>query len=78
MADLQSRPFRPDPQKCCERCCFGRGSHAAWCVVGHAVEAFTVAVERGYEEFVHQEWLRRLNSGTNPKNVFLGMSSTAP
>jgi len=31
MPDLQSRPFRPAPDKCCERCVFGRGDHAHWC-----------------------------------------------
>lgn len=28
---LTSRPYHPDPAKCCEACAFGRGEHAAWC-----------------------------------------------
>ena len=31
MSDLQSRPYKPDPEQCCEACAFGRGKHAAWC-----------------------------------------------
>lgn len=31
MTDLNSRPFRPNPQQCCEACVFGKGSHAAFC-----------------------------------------------
>lgn len=31
MPDLTSRPYKPDPEKCCERCAFGRGNHAIWC-----------------------------------------------
>jgi len=34
MSDLTSRPFRPDPQQACERCCFGSGYHAYWCELG--------------------------------------------
>ena len=30
---LQSRPYRPDPAKACELCCFGTGDHALWCPV---------------------------------------------
>ena len=26
---LYSRPYKP--QEACERCCFGRGTHAEWC-----------------------------------------------
>ncbi len=33
-ADLVSRPYKPDPGKCCERCVFGRGEHAEWCEKG--------------------------------------------
>lgn len=31
MADLMSRPYKPDPAACCEACVFGRGEHAEWC-----------------------------------------------
>lgn len=31
MADLQSRPYKPNPQQCCERCAFGSGKHAEFC-----------------------------------------------
>lgn len=27
-ADLMSRPYRPNPNLCCEACVFGRGEHA--------------------------------------------------
>ena len=33
MGDVTSRPFRPDPARCCERCVFNTGDHAAWCPV---------------------------------------------
>ena len=23
--------YKPNPEKACEACCFGRGEHAAWC-----------------------------------------------
>ena len=32
MTDLVSRPYHPDPKKCCELCIFGTGKHADWCV----------------------------------------------
>jgi hypothetical protein len=31
MTDLMSRPYAPSTEKCCERCVFGTGPHAAWC-----------------------------------------------
>ena len=31
MSDLQSRPYKPNPARCCEACAFGRGEHALWC-----------------------------------------------
>jgi hypothetical protein len=31
MEDIQSRPYKPDPEKCCEACVFGTGLHAPWC-----------------------------------------------
>lgn len=39
MSDITSRPFKPSPDKCCERCVFGRGEHADWCKRSHDVEA---------------------------------------
>lgn len=27
----RSNPYRPDPEKCCEACVFGRGQHSDWC-----------------------------------------------
>jgi hypothetical protein len=29
---LTSRVYAPNPEKCCERCVFGRGVHAEFCV----------------------------------------------
>ena len=29
--DFTSRRYQPDPEKCCERCVFGRGQHAEFC-----------------------------------------------
>ncbi len=34
MPDITSRPYRPNPEMACERCCFGRGPHATFC---HAI-----------------------------------------
>jgi hypothetical protein len=31
MIEFTSRPYRPDPSKCCERCCFNSGRHAEFC-----------------------------------------------
>lgn len=31
MADLQSRPYKPNPDVCCEACVFKGGPHALWC-----------------------------------------------
>ena len=31
MAEITSRPYKPDAKQCCEACAFGRGEHAAWC-----------------------------------------------
>lgn len=31
MPEIVSRVYRPDPQMCCEACCFGRGEHSQWC-----------------------------------------------
>lgn len=27
----RSNPYHPNPEKCCEQCCFGHGKHADWC-----------------------------------------------
>jgi hypothetical protein len=27
-----SNPYHPHPRHCCERCVFGSGQHAAWCM----------------------------------------------
>ena len=29
--NIRSRQYRPDPEKCCEKCCFGTGFHAEFC-----------------------------------------------
>lgn len=32
MTPIQSLPYRPDPAKCCDGCCFGgKNRHAEWC-----------------------------------------------
>lgn len=46
MSDLQSRVYRPDPEKCCERCAFDRGVHAKWCEVPARITAEWMAQER--------------------------------
>jgi hypothetical protein len=28
---IQSRPYQPNPEKCCEACCFGGDDHSPWC-----------------------------------------------
>lgn len=30
---LQSREYKPNAEKCCERCVFGTGAHANWCPI---------------------------------------------
>ena len=30
-AEIVSRVYQPDAARCCERCVFGTGEHAAWC-----------------------------------------------
>ena len=48
MGDLVSRPFNPDPEKCCLACIFGSGVHADFCplrprMIGDAEYTFTEA-----------------------------------
>ena len=33
MAEIQSKPYQPNPDLCCEACVFKRGQHATWCAV---------------------------------------------
>jgi hypothetical protein len=33
-SDLVSRPYQPNPEKCCEACAFGAQKHATWCCQG--------------------------------------------
>lgn len=33
MTPIHSRPYCPDPEKCCEGCCFGGDNHEPWCPV---------------------------------------------
>lgn len=48
MTDLNSRPYNPDPAKCCEACIFGRGEHADFCARGQ----FTLAEDRAIQEIL--------------------------
>lgn len=38
MTDLNSRPYKPDPAKCCEACIFGRGEHSGFCPSAEGLE----------------------------------------
>jgi hypothetical protein len=39
MPDIQSRPYKPNPDVCCERCVFTTGEHAPWCQsLGHQLD----------------------------------------
>ena len=31
MSEITSRVYQPSPDKCCDRCVFATGEHAAWC-----------------------------------------------
>ncbi len=31
---IVSRVYKPNPDKCCEACIFGRGEHVEWCAAG--------------------------------------------
>ena len=57
MADgNHSNPYRPHPAHCCERCAFGRGEHAPWCMAPEAVlQRAWAATERRYETMRDQE-----------------------
>ena len=51
MTDLMSRPYAPSTEKCCERCVFGSGPHAAWCQSDNArIERGTDCFDRTAEE----------------------------
>lgn len=61
-SDLQSRPYRPDPQQCCEACAFGRGEHAEWCearVVDPGFRLFT-GTEKEYLACYRKAWREAL------------------
>ena len=40
---LQSRPYAPSPEKCCNRCVFGRGPHAPWCESDHIAKGLDLS-----------------------------------
>lgn len=44
VSDLVSRIYRPAADKCCEACCFGNGTHAAFCT--HAPLVIFVSTRR--------------------------------
>lgn len=44
-ADFSSRTYKPDPQKCCERCVFGTGEHAEWCTALPSEQELTEPTE---------------------------------
>jgi hypothetical protein len=51
VSDLVSRLYKPDPQKCCEGCVFGRGKHAEWCERGTEIQSFLGAlIERAGDQ----------------------------
>ena len=59
MRDDTSRPFRPDPKHCCEKCVWGTGGkHAEWCV--H--RKFEDLTETRTAEFEAQQraWFRKV------------------
>lgn len=51
---LQSRTYKPNPDKACERCCFGTGQHAPFCPFGGdraaVIKWFTGRLDRGMEQ----------------------------
>lgn len=63
-ADFSSRVYKPDPQKCCERCVFGTGEHAEWCdrplkgsdnLADLAVDAMFEHVDAAHLDFLQME-----------------------
>lgn len=60
MAEIQSRPFKPDAEMCCEACVFGRGEHAEFCTNPEVLYARTIdeqmAKVRRYVNFATREF----------------------
>ena len=45
---IHTQPYKPNPNACCEACCFNSGDHAEWCresqsISGPAVRAAIVS-----------------------------------
>lgn len=54
---LQSRPYKPETEKCCERCVFGTGAHASWCDVWRAALQRTyLRSKQANEAMLHQDY----------------------
>jgi len=72
MPELTSRPYRPNPAKCCERCVFGNPWHATWCPENKA----HIAMDTGHEEPTIQ-WIEEISEVT-PELYGKVMSRTSP
>jgi hypothetical protein len=57
MTDLNSRPFHPDPEKCCEACVFGTGLHAPWCLFLTDELIEEMGIPAGLIRTGREEWL---------------------
>jgi hypothetical protein len=50
MSDITSRPYKPDPAKCCSGCVFG-GVHEPWCTAEQrrrAIETVNLLITGGF------------------------------
>jgi len=54
--EIKSRVYRPNPYKCCERCVFGSGEHADWCMEG--TEDILFVTNKKQDETL-EEWAKK-------------------
>jgi len=63
-SEIVSRVYQPSADKCCERCVFGTGEHAAWCA--HGVPRYLQCVAPGCTKSAVS-----FDEGYCPKHLFL-------
>lgn len=57
----RSNPYHPNPAQCCERCVFGSGEHAAWCIAVSEEALEDGLLPPDGSEFAGWDWHLRAN-----------------
>ena len=61
---IHSEPYKPNEEKCCERCVFGTGVHASWCLNGFVIRDLTTPCDTAAQLKRSNEIQDLLNAGT--------------